>query len=83
MLKPWFDRWYDPDDKRLSADPAAPPPDVIHALTVSPGKLHVDFGTASIDAFWAMVALLRDAGARRVVVSETRSRNPHPTPSTG
>lgn len=69
-LGPWFEQWFDPDDKRK--------PDangivgVIHALTMEPGVMHVDFGTATPDAFWALMALLRDAGATKVVIGETR-----------
>ena len=71
VLGPWFAHWYDPDEKRklAQADSAA---DVIHSLGVYPGKLLVDFGSASTGAFWALVALLRDAGASAITIRETR-----------
>ncbi len=69
-LAPWFDHWFDPDDKRSPG--AGGGVDVIHALSMEPGLLHVDFGTASPDAFWALMTLLRDAGAQGVTIRETR-----------
>jgi hypothetical protein len=71
LLQPWFDHWYDPDDKRVSG-PGQPPPDVIHSLGVYPGALVIDFGTASPDAFWSLVTILRDAGAKQLTVRATR-----------
>jgi hypothetical protein len=70
-LQPWFDHWYDPNDKRSAAS-AGGITDVIHSLGVYPGQLVVDFGTASASAFWALIAVLRDAGAKTVVIRETR-----------
>jgi hypothetical protein len=69
-LNAWFEHWFDPEDKRK--------PDangivgVIHALSIEPGVLHVDFGTATPDAFWALMTLLRDAGATKALIGETR-----------
>lgn len=71
-LGPWFAHWYDPDEKRKPAQ-AGDPVDVIHSLGVYPGKLLVDFGSASPSAFWALVALLRDAGASAITIRETRA----------
>jgi len=73
-LGPWFAHWYDPDEKRKPAQ-AGGPVDVIHSLGVYPGKLLVDFGSASPSAFWALVALLRDAGAGAITIRETRAAN--------
>lgn len=73
-LGPWFAHWYDPDEKRKPAK-AGDPVDVIHSLGVYPGKLLVDFGSASPSAFWALVALLRDAGAGAITIRETRAAN--------
>lgn len=73
-LEPWFEHWFDPDDRRKPD--ASGMVGVIHALTIEPGVMHVDFGTATPDAFWALMALLRDAGARQVAIGETR---PPPT----
>lgn len=68
----WFEHWYDPDGRR---DPAASggAVDVIHSLGVYRGALAIDFGTASVDAFWGLIALLRDAGAKQLVIRATRS----------
>ena len=71
-LGTWFAHWYDPDEKRKPAQ-AGGPVDVIHSLGVYPGKLLVDFGSASPSAFWALVALLRDAGATGITIRETRA----------
>lgn len=70
-LKSWFEHWYDPEDRRKPADSGGTT-DVIHSLGVYPGRLAVDFGSASPSAFWALVALLRDAGATRLVIGESR-----------
>jgi hypothetical protein len=70
-LTPWFEHWFDPEDKRQPAG-GSKFVDVIHALSVEPGVLHVDFGSASPDAFWALVMVLRDAGATRMTIRETR-----------
>lgn len=69
-IAPWFEHWFDPDDRR----PPGPGGmvGVIHALMLEPGLLHIDFGTATPDAFWALMTLLRDAGARDVIIRETR-----------
>jgi len=75
LLQPWFDHWYDPDDKRVSA-PGQPPPDVIHSLGIYPDALVIDFGTASPDAFWSLITLLRDAGAKQLTVRATRQTPP-------
>ena len=75
LLQPWFDHWYDPDDKRVAA-PGQPPPAVIHSLGVYPNALVIDFGTASPDAFWSLITLLRDAGATQLTVRATRLTAP-------
>lgn len=71
LVQSWFEHWYDPDDKRVpGADQR--PPDVIHALGIYPDALVVDFGTASTDAFWSLITLLRDAGASQLTIRATR-----------
>ncbi len=72
LIQPWFGHWYDPDDQRISA-PGRPPPDVIHSLGIYPGALVIDFGTASTDAFWSLVTVLRDAGAKQLTIRGTRA----------
>jgi hypothetical protein len=70
-LKDWFEQWYDPDERRITKD-AKRPPDVIHSLGIYPTSLVIDFGTASTDAFWSLIAILRDAGAKKLLVRDTR-----------
>lgn len=70
-LKDWFEQWYDPDERRIVKG-ATRPPDVIHSLGIYPGALVIDFGTASTDAFWSLIAILRDAGAKRLLIRDTR-----------
>jgi hypothetical protein len=62
----WFQRWFDPDDERL--DPSSLLGNVIHSLLIEPGILHVDFGTASSDAFWELLDVLEEAGAAKLRV---------------
>lgn len=70
-LTAWFERWYDPDDRRAAAAQGGIV-EVIHSLGVKPGRLLVDFGSAGPNALWELVALLRDAGARTITIRETR-----------
>jgi hypothetical protein len=72
-LAPWFEHWFDPGDVRLRASPDGACP-VIHALTVTPGRIAVDFGSAEVEAFWELIALLRDAGAESVKIGSNRAR---------
>jgi hypothetical protein len=80
VLKLWFEQWFDPDDKRLAANPNRQV-DVIHAVGVHPGRLTIDFGTASTQAFWALIARLRDAGATSLTVRDTRRGRPAGEPA--
>lgn len=75
VLSQWFNHWYDVDDRRGPTHPGGMP-DVIHWLRVTPGSLVVDFGSASTNAFWALIALLRDAGAKAIIIRETRPPPP-------
>lgn len=75
VLKLWFEQWFDPDDTRLASNRDRQI-DVIHSLGVHPGRLTIDFGTASTQAFWGLIARLRDAGATSLVVRQTRGRSP-------
>ena len=65
-LGAWFDRWFDPDDRRHN--PGADLGNVIHSLMVEPGQLRVDFGSAAPDAFWELLNLLEKAGATELRV---------------
>ena len=63
-IREWFDRWFDPDDKRH--DPSAKLGCVIHSLSVKTDQVEVDFGTAQIDAMLDLLQLLERAGSTRV-----------------
>jgi hypothetical protein len=65
-LGSWFQRWFDPDDQRH--DPSAEAGQVIHSLVIAPGRMTVDFGTAPVEAFWELLDLLEEAGARNLRV---------------
>jgi hypothetical protein len=62
----WFQRWFDPDDERHNEDAALG--NVIHSLVIEPGLVRVDFGTAPVEAFWQLLDLLEEAGARKLRV---------------
>lgn len=59
-LDTWFQHWFDPNDDRHRDD--AELGNIIHSLWVRPRELTVDFGTASPDAFWSLLAILERAG---------------------
>lgn len=67
VLGPWFEKWFDPDDRRYRA--GADLGNVIHSLGIEPGKLVVDFGSAGPDAFWELLELLAKAGASELRVT--------------
>lgn len=60
-LSLWFDRWFDPNEERLDVN--APLAGFIHSLLIEQGAVHVDFGTAPVDAFWDLVDVLAADGA--------------------
>lgn len=66
----WFGEWFDIDERRI------PQPDGlsgrIHSLSVHQGAINVDFGTAEPEAFWQILDLLIESGARQVVIGTTR-----------
>jgi hypothetical protein len=65
-LAAWFAQWFDPGDDHH--DMAAEFSNTIHSLMVEPGTLTIDFGTAPPDAFWALLNLLEEAGARAATI---------------
>jgi hypothetical protein len=67
----WFERWFDPDDKR--ADQPAEFSNVIHSMLIGPGCVSIDFGTAPPDAFWELLDLLEQAGATNIRISDSRA----------
>ena len=71
-LEAWFETWFDPEDKRY--DQAAEFSNGIHSLSAYPGRVAVDFGTAEPQAFWDLMRVLLDAGARQIRISCTEGR---------
>jgi hypothetical protein len=69
QLDDWFQRWFDPDDERH--DPSASLGLFIHLLTIMPGCISVDFGTAPAEALWALLEQLELAGATRATINES------------
>ncbi len=71
LVAAWFDRWFDPDEKRYDAN--VPLTDAIHSLLIRPGLMSIDMGTAQSGAFWEMLDLLGKAGATFLRVSSSRA----------
>jgi len=69
VLGRWFEKWFDPDDRRYLAGSELG--NVIHSLAVEPGRLRIDFGSAAPDAFWEILDLLEKAGATQLSVSSS------------
>jgi hypothetical protein len=67
----WFERWFDPDDKR--AGQTAEFSNVIHSLLIRPGCVTIDFGTAPPDAFWELLNVLEQAGATEMRISSSKA----------
>jgi hypothetical protein len=65
----WFTTWFDPDNMRDDSGLAIK--QIVHAMTIEPFHIHLDFGTAPADAFWSLLSLLSAAGASMIRVSAT------------
>lgn len=65
-LSAWFEEWFDPSDRRQ--DNSAEFSHTIHSLLIEPRSLTVDFGTAPAEAFWALINLLDESGARNATI---------------
>ncbi|HEX9447994.1 MAG TPA: hypothetical protein VF920_08435 [Dongiaceae bacterium] len=65
-LTSWFEHWFDPADQRR--DDTAEFNKTIHSLLVDPQSLAIDFGTAPSEAFWSLIELLEEAGARTATI---------------
>jgi hypothetical protein len=68
-LGAWFDRWFDPDDRRYMS--GADLGNVIHSLVVEPRKLRIDFGSAAPESFWEVLNLLEVAGATQLQITSS------------
>lgn len=70
-LGPWFEKWFDPEDRRYFAgfDLA----NVIHSLAVEPGKLSLDLGSAAADALWELLDLLERSGATNMRITSAQA----------
>lgn len=77
VLGSWFERWFDPDDRRYRA--GADLQNVIHALTVEPQRLTVDFGSAGPHAFWELLDLIEKSGATEIRVTSSHVPTEAPT----
>jgi hypothetical protein len=60
----WFELWYGPDDRQTN---------MIHSLSIDPGEIDIDMGTAPPEALYDMLELLERAGARRVQLTASRA----------
>ena len=67
VLGRWFEKWFDPDDRRYRA--GSDLGNVIHSLAVEPGRLRIDFGSAGPDAFWEILDLIEKAGVTDIRIS--------------
>lgn len=67
QLDRWFEHWFDPDDRRH--DPDAKLGSVIHSLSLRPGLVSVDLGTAPSEALWRLLEDLERAGVDQVVIN--------------
>lgn len=70
-LTPWFEKWFDPDDRRYVE--GAELGNVIHSLGARGKTIRIDFGTADADAFWELLHVLGDAGASELRISGSRA----------
>jgi len=65
-LSAWFEQWFDPEDRRRDA--TAEFSNTVHSLLIEPQSLAIDFGTAPGEAFWSLIDLLDEAGARSATI---------------
>jgi hypothetical protein len=78
----WRERWMDDQDKRV--DKAKDLQGVVHSVTqptrTSTGwSTTVDFGSADVDAFCALIDLFRQNGAARVIIGSALNASPKAT----
>lgn len=66
QLMPWFETWFDPEDKHI--DPQAELSGRIHKLVLFPRSVFIDMGTAPAAALFALLDLFAAAGATRAVI---------------
>ncbi|WP_137929463.1 hypothetical protein [Mesorhizobium comanense] len=72
QIDAWFQHWFDPDDERYVE--GAELGNIVHSLSIRPRALSVDFGTASPDAFWSLLALLEAAGTTGLRISTSQAQ---------
>jgi hypothetical protein len=61
-IEEWFDRWFGPEDRQTG---------MIHCLSLQPGVISTDMGTAPEDAFHDLLGLLE--GAKSVQLNASRA----------
>ena len=73
VLGTWFDRWFDPQDRRYNV--LSDTGNVIHSVAMVPSGLHIDFGSAAPEAFWELLNVLERAGATKMRVAATSTES--------
>ncbi len=71
VIEQWFQRWCDPNESRRR--PAGPFSLSAHSLHVIPGEISTDLGTAPTKALNDLHDILREVGAREILVSAGRN----------
>lgn len=67
QIDDWFEQWFDPEERRH--DPEAKVGSVIHSLSVQPGQLSIDLGTAPGQALWHLLEEMERSGVEQVVIN--------------
>jgi hypothetical protein len=70
VLGAWFEKWFDPDDRRYRH--GADLGNVIHSLVVEPARLTIDFGSAAPESFWELLDRLERAGATELRITSSQ-----------
>ena len=78
-LASWFEKWFDPDDRRYLA--GADLGNIIHSLSIEPRQLGIDFGSAAPEAMWELLNLVERAGATELRVTTSRVEADAPKPA--
>jgi hypothetical protein len=66
-IEDWFEQWFDPDDAAMRQT------EIIHSLSLAPGRVSIDMGTAPPEALYDMLGLLEQAGARTLRLTASQA----------
>lgn len=66
-IEEWFEHWFDPDDAAMRQT------EIIHSLSLAPGRVSLDMGTAPPEALYSMLGLLEHAGARAMRITASKA----------